>query len=84
MFEKLKERLYHIHTAAENLAASALIHKVPEEIHDHRYSFCISCENLHKFTDRCSLCGCFMRVKTWMPNEECPIGKWSTFKIDKE
>lgn len=35
---------------------------------------CAHCEHL-KGT-RCALCGCFVRVKSWMQTETCPIGRW--------
>lgn len=25
---------------------------------------------------RCQACGCFVSVKSWMPEEHCPLGKW--------
>jgi tetratricopeptide (TPR) repeat protein len=39
-----------------------------------RLRTCARCE--HHTGVRCKLCGCFTTVKTWMPHEKCPIGKW--------
>ena len=27
--------------------------------------------------EQCTECGCLLKWKTSMPNEECPIGKWN-------
>ncbi|MDI7165347.1 hypothetical protein Q4565_11745 [Leptospira santarosai] len=27
-------------------------------------------------SERCSICGCFVRLKTKLKSEACPIGKW--------
>nr|WP_246846765.1 hypothetical protein [Leptospira barantonii] len=27
-------------------------------------------------SERCSLCGCFVRLKTKLKSESCPISKW--------
>jgi hypothetical protein len=76
MLEKLKQRMEHVRDAAENAASKMLVDKVSEETQEYRYGICKSCEKLYKPTDTCKVCGCFMKVKTWMPNQSCPIGKW--------
>lgn len=78
MLNKLKERLEHVRDAAENAAASILTKKVNIEVQQHRYSICQECPKLYKPTDTCKVCGCFMKVKTWIPNQECPLKKWPT------
>ena len=70
-----------VREAAEDAASNMLFEKVPEEIQHYRYSVCKSCDKLYKPTDTCKVCGCFMRVKTWMPNQSCPIGNWP--KLEK-
>jgi tetratricopeptide (TPR) repeat protein len=40
-----------------------------------RLQTCGACE--HHTGLRCKVCGCFTRVKAWMPHESCPIGKWT-------
>ena len=42
---------------------------------DRRWAICQKCEYLSNGT-RCAKCGCFMKIKTWLPAEICPIGKW--------
>jgi tetratricopeptide (TPR) repeat protein len=39
-----------------------------------RLQTCGQCE--HHTGLRCRICGCFTKVKAWMPHESCPIGKW--------
>jgi NAD-dependent SIR2 family protein deacetylase len=30
----------------------------------------------YSFGVRCSVCGCFIRLKVWCIDEKCPVGKW--------
>jgi rRNA maturation endonuclease Nob1 len=76
MLEKLKNRLENIRDTTQNLSASLLIDKVSDEIQAYRYNICQECPKLYKPTDTCKVCGCFMKVKTWMPNQSCPLKKW--------
>ena len=41
-----------------------------------RMKICMSCEEYIKEENRCNLCGCYMRVKTKIATEKCPIRKW--------
>lgn len=45
-----------------------------DELREHRWSTCKSCEFLSN--DRCSKCGCFMKVKVAFITSKCPVGKW--------
>jgi hypothetical protein len=47
---------------------------VSAEAQQSRIQVCASCP--HHTGVRCRLCGCFTRVKAWLPHEDCPIGKW--------
>jgi hypothetical protein len=47
---------------------------VPEAAQRNRIEICSACE--HHTGVRCRLCGCFTAIKTWLPHEDCPIGKW--------
>ena len=76
MLAKLKEKMEQLRDAAENAAASVLTNKVSIETQEYRYNICQGCEKLYKPTDTCKACGCFMKVKTWMPDQECPLKKW--------
>ncbi|EMO96079.1 MULTISPECIES: DUF6171 family protein [Leptospira] len=44
-----------------------------------RLSTCLSCSLIIKtfLLERCSVCGCFVRLKTKIKSESCPISKWS-------
>ena len=39
-----------------------------------RRELCGACD--HLADGRCDVCSCFIKVKTTLPLEECPIGKW--------
>jgi tetratricopeptide (TPR) repeat protein len=47
---------------------------VPPAVRDERLETCAACE--HHTGVRCKLCGCFTAVKSWLPHEHCPIGRW--------
>lgn len=55
------------------------------EIREERYKTCLGCERLFKPTRTCKECGCFMSLKTWLKDAECPIGKWGkTIEADSD
>jgi len=41
-----------------------------------RMKICLQCEHFLKMIKQCKKCGCFMIIKTRLPNSTCPIGKW--------
>lgn len=41
-----------------------------------RFAICQVCPRFFKPTGQCKECGCFMRIKTRMPDQACPLGKW--------
>jgi len=47
---------------------------VDEPLHQLRMSHCSACE--YRNDSQCSLCRCFIAKKAWLPNEDCPIGRW--------
>lgn len=49
---------------------------VPKKIREKRMETCKGCENFSQFTQRCTKCGCFMRIKTNFAASECPVKKW--------
>lgn len=75
--DKLKQRMIDAAHKAENLALDVIGDKVSEEIQQQRYNICLSCDKLYQPTNTCKLCGCFMRAKTWLPRQSCPIKKWT-------
>lgn len=40
-----------------------------------RLAICHGCDKL-KFPERCEMCGCIMRAKTWLLDATCPLNKW--------
>ena len=71
---------------AKNLASTALNtvksvavgqgFNVSQEEADKRKAICDQCPFLNKNQDRCTKCGCYMAVKTYLRASNCPIGKW--------
>lgn len=41
-----------------------------------RLNICQTCSHLTKVTRQCSLCGCFVDMKTRYAKAECGDGKW--------
>jgi rRNA maturation endonuclease Nob1 len=44
--------------------------------HSERWEICKACPRFFAPTGQCKECGCFMRIKTRLPDATCPIGKW--------
>lgn len=47
---------------------------VNSNIRDNRVKICKSCDQLVKLF--CKQCKCFMPVKTWVADANCPLAKW--------
>jgi len=47
---------------------------VSDEVRNTRWSVCQSCQFLQN--DRCTKCGCFMKVKVAFATSVCPENKW--------
>jgi hypothetical protein len=39
-----------------------------------RRAICDECE--YQKGNRCLKCGCFLKFKTWLKADNCPVGKW--------
>lgn len=50
--------------------------RVPDSVRNKRLQICESCELLNTVTKTCVACGCFMALKTKLPDAFCPKGKW--------
>lgn len=48
----------------------------PAELAHRRIAICEKCPSLNKDLGRCMECGCFVKAKTRVNFEECPLGKW--------
>lgn len=71
----LLEMMASAATAAANFAISGgkTIAKEAQEI---RQSTCNTCPSHDSTANRCNECGCFLQLKTYLPDEKCPAGKW--------
>ena len=47
-----------------------------EEAIEAALAICRGCEKFEPKQERCTLCGCFMQLKTRLRSQSCPIGKW--------
>jgi hypothetical protein len=47
---------------------------VSDEVRESRWSTCQACPFLSE--NRCTKCGCFMKVKVAFVTSQCPEGKW--------
>lgn len=41
-----------------------------------RINICYQCEHYRAITKQCKKCNCFLFLKAFLKNSECPIGKW--------
>ena len=73
MIQKIKEKKDAI---AQSQVSLLNKFKTSPEIQKERMDICLSCDKLYKPTGSCKVCGCFMQLKTWMPDQRCPLGKW--------
>jgi hypothetical protein len=60
--------------AAVNFAADGG-KMVSVDVRNERQAICNTCPS-HDALNRCKDCGCFLVLKTWLPKEKCPRGKW--------
>jgi Family of unknown function (DUF6171) len=49
--------------------------KASSQMHKDRMEICLACD---KLTDdfRCSQCGCYIRAKSQLLSQDCPLRKW--------
>lgn len=41
-----------------------------------RMEFCEVCDKFNKSQRKCLMCGCYMDLKVFIPDAQCPIKKW--------
>jgi hypothetical protein len=41
-----------------------------------RFAECIKCEVFNSKLNTCTICGCFMKIKTKLGKSTCPMEKW--------
>jgi hypothetical protein len=79
---KLQEKMKQARIAAEELVQQNFLkHKVSVETQKERFDICSTCEHLKPTSNQCKVCGCFMGIKTWMPNQKCPLDKWGKVEV---
>lgn len=64
---------------ASGIGQAVMNGRISEKIRDERYAICQSCPHFIEESKRCSECGCFMELKTWIagdPDNLCPKKKW--------
>lgn len=55
--------------------------KVESDIFEERMSICRACPRFISATTQCLECGCIMKLKTKLPNAECPLHKWEQVNV---
>lgn len=50
--------------------------RLSKEEAERRQNICNSCPFFENSSSRCTKCGCYLAVKTYLKAEHCPIGKW--------
>lgn len=53
--------------------------KVSSAVRNQRLETCFNCPDFIPNSQRCSLCGCYMKAKSWVagdPKKLCPAKKW--------
>jgi hypothetical protein len=55
--------------------------RVQEAVAEGRMAICRECPKFISLTTQCLECGCFMNLKTKLPNAECPIHKWGQVMV---
>lgn len=49
---------------------------ISEDEKEKRLNICRSCEFFELSDERCSKCGCYLKIKTYLKAEKCPVGRW--------
>lgn len=49
---------------------------VPDDVKQIRMDICKQCPSWNERSNRCTECGCQMRVKVSLTSSECPLRKW--------
>jgi hypothetical protein len=52
--------------------------RVTKEEAERRLAICKTCQFFRLHDQRCSKCGCYMAVKTYLKAEKCPVGLWGS------
>jgi hypothetical protein len=80
--EQAPPRLPSLGTMAANVVRETARHvaagrpKASEELRETRLAICRECPAFRPADERCSVCGCAMKIKTAWQLTVCPKGKW--------
>lgn len=80
-YNVLKNGAKSLFTIAKN-AALGIDQSVPEEVAKERLDICMQCPNRVKATGTCDICKCYLKYKTKVKQEKCPIDKWLPYDPD--
>lgn len=80
---KLKSGAKSLFTIAKN-AAKGVDQSVPEEVAKERLEICNNCPKMIKLTGNCKSCGCFVKYKTKVRQEHCPLYKWDKWSPEEK
>lgn len=75
MDNKLTSGFSSLFTAAKNIA-SGVDQYVEDDVYNHRLDLCNNCPKLINLTGQCGECLCFVKLKTKLKQEQCPLSKW--------
>jgi hypothetical protein len=80
-YPSLGEQVKNFGSSFHELVSSAVQGNrllAPKDTQLARLETCKSCEFFDTSQERCTKCGCYLRVKTAFSYETCPVGKWGT------
>jgi len=66
---------YRLRDIARDLLAGKVI-LTEAELAAERMKVCEACPSFKKLARQCSLCGCFLDLKTKLIDASCPVEKW--------
>jgi len=81
-----EEKMPSVIDMAKNLATTAVetiktvavgnSANLTQEEAQKRKNICNTCPSFNKSQERCTKCGCYMAIKTYLRAATCPLGKW--------
>jgi hypothetical protein len=75
-----KDKLFDIFKNDQNINKTSIINEIftsiiiEKEHREKRLNICLRCEKLNN--DFCTMCCCYMPLKTFFKNTKCPLGKF--------
>lgn len=80
--DKLSNGFQSLFTAAKNIA-TGVDQYVDDSTYSTRLETCMSCPKLLTLTNQCGECLCFVKLKTKLKQESCPLLKWEATKTEE-